>query len=273
MRKQKNFMKINLYCIIVSLFLAGCDMIEYHPYDLDIHGDKDNNARNIKAIEAKMKGKTEFSFAVLSDTQRWYDETNHAVEAINKIEDVEFVVHCGDISDFGAKMEFEQQRDILNKLNVPYVCLLGNHDCLATGQSVFATIFGEENFAFTAGNVRFICLNTNALEYDYSHMVPDFAFIEDEIVNFPEEAKKTIVAMHSPPKSDQFNNNVLKLFNYSITQFPNLQFCLNGHLHTFKVVDFFENGIFYYQCPCADKRQFLLFHITPEGYNYEVVEY
>ena len=61
---------LNLYCIIVSLFLAGCDMIEYHPYDLDIHGDKDNNARNIKAIEAKMKGKTEFSFAVLSDTQR-----------------------------------------------------------------------------------------------------------------------------------------------------------------------------------------------------------
>ena len=53
MRKQKNFMKqtLNLYCIIISLFLAGCDMIEYHPYDLDIHGEKDINARNIEDIE------------------------------------------------------------------------------------------------------------------------------------------------------------------------------------------------------------------------------
>ena len=67
-------MKINLYCIIASLFLAACDMIEYHPYDIDIHGDKDINARNIKVIEEKTKGKTSFTFAVLSDTQRWYDE-------------------------------------------------------------------------------------------------------------------------------------------------------------------------------------------------------
>ncbi|MGN0210561.1 MAG: metallophosphoesterase family protein [Muribaculaceae bacterium] len=266
-------MKYHSLCIFVALFLTGCDMIEYHPYDINIHGDKNINERNIEAIQNKTKGKTSFSFAVISDTQRQYDETKYAVEAINDIEAVDFVVHCGDISDFGAKLEFEKQRDILNRLNVPYVCLLGNHDCLATGQSVFSEIFGEENFAFTAGNVRFICLNTNALEYDYSHMVPDFAFIENELENYPPQAEKTIVAMHAPPKSDQFNNNVLSLFNYSITQFPNLQFCLNGHLHTLEIVDFFENGILYYQCPCAKARQFLLFHITPDGYEYEVVEY
>ncbi|MGM9799532.1 MAG: metallophosphoesterase family protein [Muribaculaceae bacterium] len=266
-------MKLNYFTLILCAFLSSCDMIEYHPYDTDIKGDKNINERNIKLIEDKMANKTEFTFAVLSDTQRWYDETNDAVDAINKIDDVDFVIHCGDISDFGAKLEFEKQRDILNRLKVPYVCLLGNHDCLATGQAVFSRIFGEENFSFTVGNVRFICLNTNALEYDYSHMVPDFGFIEDEITFYPEDCKKTVIAMHSPPYSDQFNNNVAKLFDYSIHQFKNLLFCLNGHLHTFKAVDFFSNGTIYYQCPCADKRQFLLFTINKENYEYEVVEY
>ncbi len=266
-------MNTKLLSIISLLVLTACNMIEYHPYDLNVRGEKNINDKNILRIEEKIKDKTEFSFAVISDTQRWYDETNDAVAKINTIGKVEFVVHCGDLSDFGAKLEFEQQRDILNKLNVPYVCLLGNHDCLATGPKVFDTIFGEENFAFTAGNVRFLCLNTNALEYDYSHMVPDFAFIEDEMTNVPENVTKTIVAMHAPPYSDQFNNNVAKLFNYAICQFPNPQFCINGHLHSLNIEDFFDNGINYYQCPCAKKRQFLVFNIKNEGYDYEIVEY
>ncbi len=266
-------MKIQYILFPILIFFASCDMIEYHPYDIDVNGEKNINKKNIALIEEKMSGKTEYTFAVLSDTQRWYDETNDAVKKINSMENVDFVVHCGDLSDFGAKLEFEQQRNILNKLNVPYVCLLGNHDCLATGQDVFSTIFGEENFAFTAGNVRFVCLNTNALEYDYSHMVPDFAFIEDEVANIPENVTKTVVAMHAPPYCDQFNNNVAKLFDYSIRQFPNVQFCLNGHLHSYKAEDFFGNGIIYYQCPCAKKRQFLIFTIKNEGYEYEVVEY
>lgn len=125
----------------MTMLTNGCDMIEYHPYDLNIKGDTDINRRNIQSIEASLNGKEEVSFILISDTQRWYDETEDAVNAINERNDVDFVIHCGDLSDFGMKMEFEKQRDILNRLNVPYVCLLGNHDCLATGKEVFNTIF------------------------------------------------------------------------------------------------------------------------------------
>ena len=34
------------------------------------------------------------------------------------------------MSDFGVTDEFLWQRDIMNKLRVPYVALIGNHDCL-----------------------------------------------------------------------------------------------------------------------------------------------
>lgn len=266
---------MNKYSAIFALLLllVSCDMIEYHPYDLDIKGETGINAKNIAAIEEKMKGKTEYTFAVLSDTQRWYDETNAAVDYINTLDNVEFVVHTGDLSDFGAKLEFEQQRDILNRLKVPYVCLIGNHDCIASGQAVFNKIFGEEDFAFTAGNVRFICLNTNALEFDYSRYIPDFDFIDNEIDNIGEEIEKTIVAMHAAPYSEQFNNNVAKIFQYDIKRFPDLQFCIHGHWHSYREIDLFDDGIMYYQCPCADKRQFLLFTVNNDGYECELVEY
>lgn len=268
---QKN--QISTFLLTVCLLLAGCDMIEYHPYDLDIDGETGINEKNIAIIEETGKGRKEFAFAVISDTQRWYDETEDAVEAINRRTDVDFVVHTGDLSDFGAKLEFEKQRDILNRLNVPYVCLLGNHDCLATGKEVFNIIFGEEDFAFTYGNTRFICLNTNALEFDYTDAVPDFTFLSNELASLTPEVEKTVVAMHAAPYSEQFNNNVASIFHYIIDQFPKLQFCIHGHGHNITVNDFFDDGTPYYQCPCAKKRAYLYFTINENDYTYEVVYY
>ena len=259
--------------IAASMCLVGCEMIEYHPYDSDIDGDIHINAKNVERIEQSLKGKREIAFAVVSDTQRWYDETEDAVESINRREPLDFVIHTGDLSDFGAKIEFQMQRDILNKLKVPYVCLLGNHDCLGSGEQTFRRIFGEPDFAFTAGNVRFICLNTNALEYDYSTAVPDFSFLRAEYANYPDQAEKTVVAMHAGPFSEQFNNNVAYGFEYALRKFPALQFCLYGHLHQITADEPFSDGVIYYQCTCAKKRAYLYFTINEEGYTYEVVEF
>ncbi len=134
-------------------------------------------------------------------------------------------------------------------------------------------IFGSPDYAFTAGEVRFICLNTNALEFDHSESVPDFHFIEQELANFPPNAKKTIVAMHAKPFSEQFDNNVAKVFQYAIRQFPDLQCCLNGHGHKFTIDDLFEDGVLYYQCDNIEKRTYLLFTVDEKGYAYECIAF
>ena len=46
--------------------------------------------------------------------------------------------------------------------DVPYVGLIGNHDCLGTGEETFRIVFGDPNFSFIAGRIKFVCLNTNA---------------------------------------------------------------------------------------------------------------
>jgi predicted phosphodiesterase len=219
-------------------------------------------------------GKKSITFAMISDTQGWYDETEEVVNAINKRKDIDFVIHGGDQSDYGVTKEFIWMRDVLQKLKVPYVCVIGNHDCLGNGEEIYKKIYGNDNFAFTAGNVRFICLNTNALEYDYSHPVPDFVFLDSLKANFPETANKTVFAMHVKPTDFIFNNNVATIFEKYVTSFPQTQFCLYGHNHSVSVDDVFGDGTIYYECACIKKRSYLVFTIKEEGgYDYEVVSF
>ena len=263
-----------LLAAAAGLLLTACDLIDYHPYDTRVSGPHDLNRRNIARIEQQMAGRDSVRFAVMSDTQRWYDETNDCVRAINRRGDVDFVIHCGDVSDFGVSREFELQRDIFEKLDMPYVVLLGNHDCLGTGADTYRYLFGAPNFAFNAGSLHVLCLNTNAFEYDYSTAVPDFAFIRTDREQLPEGVKHTVVAMHAQPLSDQFNNNVAEVFEQEIRRYPGLRFCLCGHEHHVAANEWFGDGVVYYESACAKYRSYLLFTIHPDGsYDYEDVSY
>lgn len=263
----------SLLLFFVVLLLTSCDMFEAHPYDAHVSGEREVNKRNIARIEDSLRDKKSFRFAMISDTQRWYDETEDAVKALNRRDDIDFVVHGGDLSDFGMTREFIWQRNILSKLKVPYICAIGNHDHLGTGEHVFREIFGDTNFAFTAGNVRFIVLNTNALDYDYSEPIPDFFFLDGQKADFPAEAEKTIFLMHCAPGSEIFNNNVMNVFEQYVLSFPNTLFCLYGHSHNISVKDLFSDGLLYYECPNIAKRIYLLFTINENDYTYEAVEY
>ena len=274
--RQLNPHCAKLLCIgsvfLTSLF-SGCDMIEYHPYDLDIDGATSLNDTNIDLIEKTTKNKKEIKFMVISDTQRWYDETEKAVDFINQMDDIDFVIHTGDISDFGLKMEFVKQRDILQRLKVPFVTIIGNHDCLGTGPDVFHIIFGENNFSFDAGEVHFVCVNTNGLEFDRTEEVPNFTFLGEDLKHINPQVKKTVAAMHAGPHSDQFNGGVVTVFHEVMKQYPNYLFAIYGHGHKTDVDDFFNDGITYYECACAKKREILRFTINEEGYEYETLKF
>lgn len=262
-----------LFIPLIGLFMGGCDMIDYHPYDVRISGPTDINNRNIEKIEANCKGKTTIRFVTMGDSQRWYDETLDFVNHLNKRDDIDFVIHGGDFSDFGVTDEFLWQRDIMNKLKVPYVGLIGNHDCLGTGEETYRAIFGDSNFSFIAGRIKFVCLNTNALEFDYSRPIPDFDFINAQLEDRREEYDRTIFSMHIRPFCFEFNNNVAQVFQYSIKKFPGLLFCTAAHEHHVFEEDLFDDGVMYYMSDCMKNRCYYVFTVTPDGYEREVVYY
>ena len=269
---KNNFHAPILACC--SLLVCSCDLFDYHPYDTKIDGAHNLTAYNVERIETLCAGRDSVRFVLISDTQRWYDETRDAVRSINARGDIDFVIHCGDVSDFGVTDEFEVQRDILQKLQMPYVVLLGNHDCLGSGADAYRYIFGNPDFSFDAGNTHFVCLNTNAFEYDYATPIPDFTFIQNDQDKLTSSTKRTVVAMHAQPLSDQFNNNVAKSFDYTIKKYPGLAFCICGHGHSMQVNDLFDNGVLYYECSAAKNRKYLVFTLKRDGgYSYEEVNY
>lgn len=193
---------------------------------------------------------------------------------VNLRDDIDFVLHGGNISDFGMQREFEWVHEDMKKLNVPYIALVGNHDLLGNGMDVYEKMYGELDFSFIAGKTKFVCVNTNALEFDYSHAVPDFNFLMQEMSQTPERPfDNTIVAMHADPFGEQFNNNVAYIFQEYIKRFKNLQFCMHAHTHKLQIRNLFEDGIMYYGCASMKERSYYVFTITPDDYTYEVVNF
>lgn len=268
-------MKGKISILYISLLvLQSCEMFESHPYDGKVSGETNVNDKNIKLIEGECKGKTTLRFAFISDTQHWYDEVQDFVEAVNKRNDIDFVIHGGDVSEYSMTREFLWIRDLMDGLDVPNVTLLGNHDCLATGIDVYRRVFGPENFSFLAGDTKFICLNTNSLEFDYSKTVPDMDFMRKQANDTRAAYEKTVVVMHASPLSEQFDDARASDFQSLIKNYKGLQFCMNGHEHGLYVIDLFEDGLLYFNVSSIEKRKYLLFTLKPNNeFDYETVTF
>ncbi|MDE6646827.1 MAG: metallophosphoesterase, partial [Prevotella sp.] len=195
------------------------------------------------------------------------------VEHLNRRTDIDFVIHCGDLTDTGTSREYEWCRDILGGLHYPYVALIGNHDFLGTGDQAYSVIYGRMDFSFIASRVKFVCLNTNATEYDYMAAVPNFDFMEEEMVRDSARFDRTVIVMHAPPYSDQFNNNVCKSFRRYLSFFPGLLCCVYGHSHGDGVDNFYNDGLLFYGVDCAEHRNYRILTITKDGYEMEQIFY
>ena len=265
---KHHLLRMWLYFAILPI-LNSCELFEYHPYDTQNFSTSEVNAKNIERITANDDSSDTLRFAFIGDTQRYYDETEDFVKAINKRNDIDFVIHGGDITDFGLSKEYQWMYDILQKLKAPFVTVIGNHDVIGHGKDIYREFFGEYNFSFISHRTRFICLNTNALEFDYSTPVPDFdymlSFVQDSA-----DVDNTIVVMHIPPYDIEFNNNSVLMFDYIVGNYKNVRFCLHAHNHTLEENDFFNNGIIYYGCDDISGRNYMVFTVTPDSYTYSV---
>lgn len=265
---------VQVMLLVMVMTLTAChEVFDTHPYDVGFQGPYHLNAANAAKMAQLCDGKDTLRFVVTGDTQGWYDETADMVSDINRRGKADFVIHGGDLSNYGATQEFVRQRSILGRLHVPYVALIGNHDCLGTGPDVFGKMYGPANFSFIVDRILFLCLNTNALEYDYSEPIPDFDFMLRESKTDTTLYDRTVICMHAPPYNEQFNNNVVLAFQHYTYLFRGLLFCTAGHVHRNEAKDLYGDGIIYYCSDSANHRNYLLFTITPSGYDYEIVYY
>ncbi len=265
-------MKKLLYVLL--LLLVSCDeTFQTHPYDVNIKGETGINSRQTAEIERRFADRDTLRVAFISDTHLWLSDASDGVADINRREGIDFVIHCGDLTDTGTTKEYEWSRDVLGSLHYPFVALVGNHDFLGIGDQTYGVMYGPMDFSFIAARVKFVCLNTNATEYDYMAAVPNFDFMEEEFTKDSARFDRTIIVMHAPPYSDQFNNNVCKAFRRYLDFFPGLMCCVYGHNHSDKVNEIYGDGLLFYGIDCAEHRNYRIMTITPDGYEMEQIRY
>lgn len=123
------------------------------------------NEAMIKRIQSASL-KYPFSFLIVGDTAPFpnpeYDEIFRALlEQMNKLRPKPlFMANLGDFAGPGAMDRHVHYLELVRDLNIPNLCVLGNHDRdNPIGWEAFENVHGPCNYSFAIGNTLFVVLN------------------------------------------------------------------------------------------------------------------
>lgn len=117
-------------------------------------------ATRIEAAEVRYP----FSFVVAGDSGAWPDPTADAIfsQLLRQTAEAEpvFFANLGDFAGPGTRERHEHYLRLVEPLDVPDVCAIGNHDLDdPAGPAAWAEIHGPRNFTFAYGHTRFVVLD------------------------------------------------------------------------------------------------------------------
>jgi len=267
--EEMSVMKKVIQFVVAVVMLSSCEsMFQYSPYEVRLDEDlRELNKRNIEKLQT-VHARDSFNFILIGDSQRSLDEVTEFVNEVNKMKDVDFVVLAGDITHFGMSQEYKWVHERLSKLRIPYIAVIGNHDMLANGRHIYKKMYGDENFAFTHSNARFICLNTNAAEVGRDGSIPDLNWLAKEL-NTGKSYKHVFVISHVPPFDTDFDPQLESQYATLLAANNKVRMSLHGHRHTFEMRTPYEDGLKYLVVGSQQKRNYALISIRGDDYSFE----
>lgn len=252
-----------LYYLMPLLMLSSCKRFVFHPNEIRPQ-EKALNSRNIEKI-MKLEPKPVFNFILLGDTQRFYDEVDDFVDHTNSLDNVSFVLVAGDLVDFGLNREFNWIASKFGKLKIPYVAVIGNHDMLANGRRIFTEMFGPENFSFSYGKNKFICLNSNSREVNYNGEIPDINWLSQQLND--QVPDNIFIVSHVPPFSTDFDKKLEPAFADLLAAQQKTRLSLHGHEHQFKLLRPYKGGPTYVVAAASHKRSYVMIAVNGEEFS------
>ncbi|KAB1064794.1 metallophosphoesterase family protein [Salibacter halophilus] len=254
---------------VMSLTYLSCDKFEYNHYQVDLSEEyMDINQQNINRL--RNSGSDTITLALIGDSQRFYEGASIAVDRINKIDNLDFVIHTGDLVDFGIQKEYKLIHDILKEIKAPYITVIGNHDLIGNGSKVFREMYGPYDFTFTFNGYKFIYLNTNAREFNFSQNVPDISWLDQQLAD-TSSYKQAIVVNHVPYDNDDFNPSLRDDYFNTINKYPNTLISINGHNHNFAFRPSMAGNVPFLNTSSPENGEFVLLKIWDDKFSYRLV--
>ncbi|WP_187029096.1 metallophosphoesterase family protein [Pontibacter deserti] len=255
------------------LILQACEKFEYSPYEVRLNDDEKNiNQRNIQRIkDLSITPTDQIKFILISDSQGFYADNEKVVNHINRHHgEAHFLLLGGDITDFGLLKEHRLIHQQLSKLKMPYVAVIGNHDGTNNGKVVYKRMYGAFDFSFTAGDSKFILLNTNYLEFD--RKVPDLEWLEEELKD-GQQYNHIFVLSHIYPILYEFGRDEGKgeLYGKLVSKY-NVSFSLHGHRHAYNLFYPFDGSIPYLISGATERLEYIVFTVNGDNITFERIQ-
>ncbi len=257
MRRRASSVVLISLCLLVS-----CAPFQDSPFsDQILHSERDLNAKAIGQL-AQIEADGRIRIAIFTDAHQNYMALDRVIAQINQEPAVDFVVNLGDFTNSAYNMEYDQFLISYLQLQRPTVSVIGNHDAIGAGPSLFRKIFGPLNSWFESSSARFILFNSANLES------PKDFNIDWLLEAVRSSVKPVFIFTHIPLiDAERFTGGVATTM-YEIINHPNTKAIFNGHNHVygFQVI----GGTIMAQAARVESNKWLMIEIT--GNQFELRE-
>lgn len=260
---------------VAGTVLAGCGLLEYSPNQTHVPAaERHLTARNLSRLSQQPQLPDDtVRFVFIGDSQRFYDEAEELVASVNQQPAIDFVVVAGDISDFGLVREMRWVHHRLQKLRVPYLTVIGNHDQVGNGRLIYQQVFGPLNYSFVYAGTRFVFVDTNSREYGFNGHVPDLAWLSRQLADTV-GVRRQVVVCHVPPTDADFDSTLTAPYARLLRQSPRLTLHLAGHVHRYTASQPFHDGVPYLTTYSFAKHRYLILSVWGKrNFHLETVAY
>ncbi len=177
------------------------------------------------------------NFAVISDLHigatNAEENLSLVINDINLKNEIQFVIATGDITEKGKNEELEDAKNLLDRLNIPYYIIPGNHDTKwsESGCTKFIELWNDNKFYFQKSLIHFIGLNSGiCMRGGGGHISIEDLHWLDSIITKINSNEKILFFTHHPLDGDI--DNWFKATN--ILQKKNIRVIFYGHGHSNK---------------------------------------
>ena len=182
-----------------------------------------------------------FRFAWLSDTHvgstTGEQDLRAAVRDINSLTGLSFVVHSGDVTEYGSREQLRLAKEILEGIKIPCHVIPGNHDTKwsESGATDFPRLWHQDRFVFEHGGFCFIGMHEGpVMKMGDGYWAPqDVRWLREALKKLPKDqpiifvTHYPIVATHYPIDDGIANWYVV----LDLLKKYNTQVVLCGHYH------------------------------------------
>jgi Icc protein len=268
-------MPLRFALIAICFLLFTCDdPVDYSPFETKVAAEMRNttqaNLERLAKIDA-MPGES-FKVALLSDPHYHFNDMRDALAIIDKDAGIDFIIVAGDLTENGLLNEYEIFHSMMAKSRKPYLTVIGNHDHLSNGGDIYRQMFGETNYSFSFGDVKFVMFDNVKWE---NNAQPDYNWFEKAFTSEESDGELThqlvIPVSHIPPFDGQMKDDVEKY--RSILSANNVKYSLHGHRHTFSHHELFSDGVEYLTVGSPQYRSFVEMTVGNGKVSFKKIDY